>query len=60
MFLFANIFGVDSVIVLAVVALVFGSSQLPKLARSIGSAKHEFEKGMTEGVEADGTSKAKE
>jgi Sec-independent protein translocase protein TatA len=26
--------------------LLFGSSQLPKLARSLGSAKSEFEKGL--------------
>jgi sec-independent protein translocase protein TatA len=47
----AEIFGVDGIIVIVVVALVllFGGSQLPKLARGLGSASHEFKKGMTEG-----------
>ncbi len=45
----ANIFGPDTLIVIAVVALLFGSSQLPKLARSLGSAKTEFEKAQREG-----------
>lgn len=46
----AEIIGPDILIVLAVVALLFGSSQLPKLARSLGSAKAEFEKGIREGA----------
>lgn len=47
----AEIFGVDGIIVIVVVALVllFGGSQLPKLARGLGSASHEFKKGMAEG-----------
>jgi sec-independent protein translocase protein TatA len=45
----ANIYGPDLFIVLAVVALLFGGSQLPKLARSLGSASHEFKKGVEEG-----------
>ena len=44
--LLANIMGPDLLIVLAVVALLFGGSQLPKLARSLGSAKNEFERGL--------------
>lgn len=36
-------------IVLAVVLLIFGSSRLPKLARSLGQAKQELDKGMHEG-----------
>jgi sec-independent protein translocase protein TatA len=35
-------------IVLAVVVLIFGASQLPKLARSLGQAQKEFKKGLTE------------
>ncbi|MBV8984252.1 MAG: twin-arginine translocase TatA/TatE family subunit, partial [Acidimicrobiia bacterium] len=34
-------FGPDLLIVLAIVALLFGTSRLPKLARSLGSAKSE-------------------
>jgi sec-independent protein translocase protein TatA len=45
----AEILGPDLLIVLAIVALLFGSSQLPKLARSLGSAKSEFEKGIRHG-----------
>ncbi|MDA8381321.1 MAG: twin-arginine translocase TatA/TatE family subunit [Actinomycetota bacterium] len=36
-------------LILIVVLLVFGGSQLPKLARSLGSASHEFRKGIEEG-----------
>ena len=50
----AEIFGPDILIVLVVIALLFGGSQLPKLARSLGSAKGEFEKGLKEGDEASG------
>ena len=47
----AEIFGVDGVIVLVVVlALLFGGAAIPKLARSLGSAKNEFEKGMGGGL----------
>jgi sec-independent protein translocase protein TatA len=45
----AEILGPDLLIILAIVALLFGSKQLPKLARSLGSAKSEFEKGIREG-----------
>lgn len=46
----AEIFGMDGIIVLVVIAAVlFGSSQIPKLARSLGSAQTEFKKGLAEG-----------
>ena len=49
----AEIFGVDGVIVLiVVVVLLFGGAAIPKLARNLGSAKNEFEKGMGEGKKA--------
>ena len=42
-----EIFGMDGVIVVVVVAvLVFGGAAIPKLARNLGSAKNEFEKGL--------------
>ncbi len=44
----AEILGPDLLIVLAIVLLLFGSSQLPKLARSLGSASKEFRKGLDE------------
>ena len=48
---FAEILGPDLLIILAIVALLFGGSQLPKLARSLGSASHEFQKGVSQGAE---------
>ena len=42
-----EIFGPDLLIVVIVVAvLIFGGSAIPKLARNLGSAKTEFEKGL--------------
>ena len=52
----AEIFGVDGIIILVVVVLVlFGSTQIPKLARSLGSAQKEFKKGLDEGASDDAT-----
>jgi TatA/E family protein of Tat protein translocase len=49
----AEIFGVDGVIVLiVVVVLLFGGAAIPKLARNLGSAKNEFERGLQEGKDA--------
>jgi sec-independent protein translocase protein TatA len=49
----ADIFGVDGVIVLiVVVVLLFGGAAIPKLARNLGSAKNEFEKGLSDGKKA--------
>ena len=49
----ADVFGVDGVIVLiVVVVLLFGGAAIPKLARNLGSAKNEFEKGLDEGKNA--------
>ena len=46
----ADIFGVDGIVIVVVVlAVLFGSSQIPKLARSLGSAQNEFKKGLDEG-----------
>jgi TatA/E family protein of Tat protein translocase len=49
----AEIFGVDGIIVLIVViVLLFGGAAIPKLARNLGSAKNEFEKGLEDGKKA--------
>ena len=40
----------ELIIVLLVVLLLFGSTKLPKLARSIGEASKEFKKGVSEGA----------
>lgn len=46
-----EIFGVDGIVVLIVVLVVlFGGAAIPKLARNLGSAKNEFEKGLNEAV----------
>jgi len=49
--LLAFLEGPDLAIVVVIVLLVFGGSQLPKLARSLGQAQREFQKGLREGVE---------
>jgi TatA/E family protein of Tat protein translocase len=47
--LFGEIFGPDLLIVVIIVAvLVFGGGAIPKLARNLGTAKSEFEKGLKE------------
>ena len=55
----ADIFGVDGIIIVIVLALVlFGSTQIPKLARSLGSAQKEFKKGLDDGSPSDDAEKA--
>ena len=44
-----NIGPTELIIVLAIVLLLFGSTKLPKLARSLGQASNEFKKGLDEG-----------
>lgn len=45
--------GPEILIIVLVVLLLFGSTQLPKLARSIGQASNELKKGMNEGPDDD-------
>src|ERR1700722_12885371 len=48
----ANIMGTDGIIVLLVVlVVVFGGSQLPKIARNVGLAGKEFRKAQAEAEE---------
>jgi sec-independent protein translocase protein TatA len=44
-----EIVGWEFLLVIAVAALLFGSSQIPKLAKSMGQASKEFRKGLEEG-----------
>jgi sec-independent protein translocase protein TatA len=45
--IFANVLGPDLIIVIVIaVVLLFGGAAIPKLARNLGSAKTEFEKGL--------------
>ncbi len=46
----ADLFGPDLLIVaIILVVLLFGGAAIPKLARNLGSAKNQFEKGLEEG-----------
>jgi sec-independent protein translocase protein TatA len=42
--------GPQLVIILVVVLVLFGGSQLPKLARNLGKAQKEFRDGLEEGA----------
>ena len=43
----------ELIIILIVVLLLFGSTRLPKLARSLGQASKEFKEGVKEGSKDD-------
>ena len=45
-----EIVGWEFLLVLVVVALLFGSKKIPELARGIGQAAKEFRKGVDEGA----------
>jgi sec-independent protein translocase protein TatA len=49
----------ELLIILAVVLLLFGSTRLPKLARSLGQASKEFKDGVAEGHKGDDTEDSK-
>ena len=54
----ADVFGLDAIWAVVIIAiLLFGGAAIPKLARSLGSAKTQFEKGLDEGKKA-GTTEA--
>lgn len=48
-----NLGAPELIIILLVVLLLFGSTRLPKLARSLGQASKEFKQGVSEGASAD-------
>jgi sec-independent protein translocase protein TatA len=50
-----EIIGWEFLLVIAVIALLFGGSKLPKLAKSMGQASHEFRKGLEQGDSDDDT-----
>ena len=43
-------------IVIGLIAVLFGAKKIPELARSIGKAKGEFKKGLAEGEKEDDVS----
>lgn len=45
-----NIGAPELLIILGVLVLIFGSTQLPKLARSLGQAQKEFKSGLKDGA----------
>ena len=45
-YVIGEIIGPDLLIVLLIALVVFGGSQIPKLARGLGSAHREFQKGL--------------
>ena len=45
--------GTDWIIVAVIVIVLFGGTQIPKLARSLGQAQKEFKTGMDEGAKTD-------
>lgn len=42
----------ELIIVLGIVVLLFGASAIPKLAKSVGEARREFDKAVNEDKEA--------
>jgi sec-independent protein translocase protein TatA len=55
----AGLEGPDGIIIVVILlVLVFGGSAIPKLARNLGSAKSEFEKGVKAAKEGDAAASA--
>jgi sec-independent protein translocase protein TatA len=48
-----NLGSSELIIVLIIVLLVFGGSQLPKLAKNLGKAQKEFKEGLADGMKDD-------
>ena len=59
-FAFLNLGGMELVLILAVVLLLFGAKRLPELARGLGQAVTEFKKASREGLEETAQSVAAE
>jgi sec-independent protein translocase protein TatA len=53
----ANLGTTEIGLIVLAILVVFGGSQIPKLARNFGSAKKEFEQGMKEGYAGEKTPK---
>ena len=45
--------GTEWIIVAVVVLVLFGGTQIPKLARSLGTAQKEFKQGLKDGAAED-------
>jgi sec-independent protein translocase protein TatA len=55
----AEIFSEGGLIAIAIIALIIGGAKLPQLARNLGSAKKEFEKGLKDGDDDSGSKNEK-
>ncbi len=51
--MFSGIGAPELLIILALVLVLFGSTRLPKLARSLGQASREFKSGVTDQPEGE-------
>ena len=49
-----TLWGSVALFALLVVLVIFGGTQIPKLARSLGQAQKEFKTGLEEGAKDDG------
>jgi sec-independent protein translocase protein TatA len=58
--LLAELLGQDALIVVLVIVVIFGASRLPKMARSLGQAKGEFEKGLKESDQSKSATESKD
>lgn len=45
--------GADWIVIVVLLVVCFGGSQIPKLARSLGQAQREFKQGLSEGAPSD-------
>jgi sec-independent protein translocase protein TatA len=52
-----NLGATELIIILVIAMLLFGSTRLPKLARSLGQAQKEFKQGIAEGSTDDDAEK---
>jgi sec-independent protein translocase protein TatA len=43
--------GTEWIVVIIIAVVLFGGSQIPKLARSLGQAQKEFKKGISDGAD---------
>ena len=50
---------IQVIIVIAIIAVLFGAKKIPELARSIGKAKGEFKTGLIEGEKEEAAAEAK-
>jgi sec-independent protein translocase protein TatA len=55
----ANIGTPEIIIAVVAILVIFGGSQLPKLAKNLGQAQKEFKKGLDQGAAKDDESAAK-